>query len=141
MADETLMGGSLELLVRALKNARLQRSLSIDEIGRLVKIRSSFIEKLEEGDFSFLPPLYVFSYIRKYADELGVGNEEQFKKCREELGIPGTNYSLNPSRSAAADTPVDYSAPKGFQGREVLVIAAVVIIAIVGLVAFFLIRH
>ena len=141
MADETLTGGSLELLLRALKNARLQRSLSIDEIGRLVKIRSSYIEKLEEGDFSFLPPLYVFSYIRKYADELGVGNEEQFKKCREELGIPGSNYSLKPSQSTAPDAAGDSSAPKGFTGRKALVIAAAVIIAIIGLVAFFLIRH
>ena len=131
MADETLAGGSLEQLVRALKSAREQRSLTIDEIGRLVKIRSIHIEKLEEGDFSFLPPLYVFSYIRKYADELGVGSEAQFEQCRRELGIPGTHYTTRPAAGAGS------SPATGGQGRKAIVIVAAAVILVI---AFFLFR-
>ncbi|NTW51287.1 MAG: hypothetical protein HGB22_01665 [Chlorobiaceae bacterium] len=141
MADEILAGGSLEQLVRALKNARVQRSLSIDEIGRLVKIRSSYIEKLEEGDFSFLPPLYVFSYIRKYADELGIGNETQFRQCRQELGIPLANYSVKPSPPTMPSAAGDSVPQAARSWRKVLVIAAALLITILGMAAFFLIRH
>ncbi|HWQ26950.1 MAG TPA: helix-turn-helix transcriptional regulator [Chlorobaculum sp.] len=137
MADETLAGCSLEQLVRALKNAREQRSLTIDEIGRLVKIRSIHIEKLEEGDFSFLPPLYVFSYIRKYADELGVGNEAQLEQCRRELGIPGTHFSARPVAAAPAEG-AGSSPETGGQGRKVqLIVGAAVILVI----AIFLFRY
>ena len=132
MADETLSGGSLEQLVRALKSAREQRSLTIEEIGRLVRIRSIHIEKLEEGDFSFLPPLYVFSYIRKYADELGVGNEVQFEQCRRELGIPGAHFTARPA-AAAGSSPAT-----GGRGRKVLVIVAAVVILVI---AIFLFRY
>lgn len=90
MADREQVGGCLEQLSRELKDARLKRDLTIDEIGRLVKIREGYIEKLEAGEFDFLPPLYVFSYIRKYAGELGVGNEEMLARCRLALGTPAS---------------------------------------------------
>jgi cytoskeletal protein RodZ len=130
MADETLAGCSLEQLVRALKNAREQRSLTIDEIGRLVKIRSIHIEKLEEGDFSFLPPLYVFSYIRKYADELGVGNEAQLEQCRRELGIPGTHFSVRPAEGAGS------SPETGGKGRKVQLIVGAALILVIAIFLF-----
>jgi cytoskeletal protein RodZ len=75
-------------MARELKNARVRRNLSIDEISKLVKISSKHIEKIEEGDFTFLPPLYVYSYIRKYAGELGLDNQELLDQCRSDLQIP-----------------------------------------------------
>jgi cytoskeletal protein RodZ len=141
MADETLAGGSLEQLVRALQSARVQRSLSIDDISRLVKIRSTHIEKLEEGDFSFLPPLYVFSYIRKYADELGIGNEAQFEQCRRELGIPGTRFASKPIAATPTEGAGDSSSRTGGKGRKVLVIAAAVIVVTVGVIVILMFRH
>jgi cytoskeletal protein RodZ len=96
MPDETLDRSSLERLVRALRQARVQRALSVDEIARLIKIRSTHIEKIEEGDFSFLPPLYVHSYLKKYAAELGVGDDALLDACRSELGISASNFSVPP---------------------------------------------
>ncbi|NTU57316.1 MAG: helix-turn-helix domain-containing protein [Chlorobiaceae bacterium] len=141
MAEETLGSGSLEQLVRALKNARVERNLSIDEIGRLVKMPSTHIERLEEGDFSFLPPLYVFSFIRKYAAELGIGDEAMFRQCREELGIPGAKFSTKPSASVTPELP-DTSRPAiGGKGRKVMVIATVAAIVIIGTILYFFARH
>ncbi|MBN1929797.1 MAG: helix-turn-helix domain-containing protein [Chlorobiaceae bacterium] len=97
MPDENPNRSALEQLVRALRQARLQRELSVDEIGRLVKIRSAHIERLEAGDFTFLPPLYVYSSLRKYAEALGVGTEEQLAACRKELGVPDTRFSTKPA--------------------------------------------
>jgi cytoskeletal protein RodZ len=135
MADETLAGGSLEQLALALKSAREQRSLTIDEIGRLVKIRSTYIEKLEAGEFSFLPPLYVYSYIRKYAEELGVGDEAQFEKYRRELGIPGAHFTVRPSAKAPAEG-AGSSPATGRRGRKVPVIIAAVLVLVIALFLF-----
>lgn len=76
---------SLEQLAGTLKNARLQRNMSIDDASRHVGINRGFIEKIEEGDFSFLPGVYVLAYVKEYAGLLGIGNEDTFEQCRQAL--------------------------------------------------------
>lgn len=88
MADEVSPGGSLARLVNDLKNERVKRHLSIDDISRIVNISAAHIEKVEASDFSFLPPLYVFSILKKYAGELGAGDEQLLAQCRLELQMP-----------------------------------------------------
>lgn len=132
MPDENPTRSALEQLARALRSARLQRDLTIEEAGRLVKIRSAYIEKLEAADFSFLPPLYAYSHLRKYAGELGVGSKEQLEACREELGIPDTRFSTKP---ALADEP----AGSGSKRTIVLIVAvASLVLALLALAVLLL---
>jgi cytoskeletal protein RodZ len=134
MPDETLDRSSLERLVRALKQARVQRALTIDEIARLIKIRSTHIEKIEEGDFNFLPPLYVHSYLKKYAAELGVGDDALLDSCRNELGVSSSNFSVSPQAQIVTESsnePVPES--QGKMRRWLIVgatVAAVILIAL-----------
>jgi len=116
MPDENPTQSALEQLARSIRHARLERELSVDEIGQLVNVRSSHIEKLEAGDFSFLPPLYVYSHLRKYAGELGVVSEEQLEACRKELGIPESRFSTKP-------VPVDKADGSGSKRTTVLIVA------------------
>ena len=76
---------SLDQLATALKQARERRNLSLDEVSRHVGISRAFIEKIESGDFGFLPGVYVFAYVKEYASLLGIGNEETFQRFREAL--------------------------------------------------------
>jgi len=122
MPDENPTQSALEQLARSLRQARLQRDLSVDDIGRLVNIRSAHIEKLEAGDFSFLPPLYVYSHLRKYAEALGVGSNEELELCRKELGTPDTSFS---AKAVPADETPESSKPLNSSGskRTVVLIA------------------
>jgi cytoskeletal protein RodZ len=88
MAEEAPSRDALGTLALELKNERVRRNLSVDEIGRLVNISTTHIEKIEGGDFTFLPPLYAFSYLRKYAGELGIGDESLLAACRKQLQTP-----------------------------------------------------
>jgi cytoskeletal protein RodZ len=106
MANEVFSGGSLGQLTLELKNERVKRNMSIDDIGRLVDISAAHIEKLEEGDFSFLPPLYVFFYLKKYAVGLGLGDQELLARCRRELQAPDIPFINQASASGCADEPV-----------------------------------
>lgn len=139
MPEETLDRSSLERLVRALKQARVQRSLSVDEIARLIKIRSAHIEKIEEGDFTFLPPLYVHSYLKKYAAELGVGDDALLDSCRKELGIAASNFSIPPPAQVVSDSPRQSGAAAEGKGRgRVIVIAAAVVAILIALMLLLL---
>ncbi|AOS84566.1 hypothetical protein BIU88_10725 [Chlorobaculum limnaeum] len=139
MPDETLDRSSLERLVRALKQARVQRSLSVDEIARLIKIRSAHIEKIEEGDFTFLPPLYVHSYLKKYAAELGVGDDALLDACRKELGIAASNFSIPPPAQVVLENPRQSgAAPNGKERARLIVVAAAVVAIMIALMLLLL---
>jgi cytoskeletal protein RodZ len=138
MPDETLDRSTLERLAGALKQARVQKSLSVDEISRLIKIRSAHIEKLEEGDFTFLPPLYVHSYLKKYAAELGVGDDALLDSCRKELGIAASNFSIPPPAQVVSDNPRESgAAPKGKGRGRLIVVAAVAVALLIALLLLF----
>jgi len=70
-----------------LKAARIFRGLSLHEVSRLLKYRNIIFQSLRMGDFSFLSCAYVFAYIKEYAREMGVGDDERINACRRELGV------------------------------------------------------
>ncbi|NTU67664.1 MAG: helix-turn-helix domain-containing protein [Chlorobiaceae bacterium] len=130
MADETPSGGPLVQLTLALKNERVGRGLSVEDIARMVNIGAFHIERLETGDFSYLPPIYVFSYLRKYATELGVGDESLLASCRKELLLPESRHSGSTSTQDAAPRA------GGSGGRRKLLIFSSLIILLLAIMLF-----
>lgn len=56
-----------------LREARLERGLSIDEVARATRISSRFLIALEQDDYEELPaPVYVRGFIRLYAEQVGL---------------------------------------------------------------------
>jgi cytoskeletal protein RodZ len=56
-----------------LKEARLERGLSLDQVQEITKIRSRYLEGMEAGDFSVLPgEAYTRAFIRTYAVGIGL---------------------------------------------------------------------
>jgi cytoskeletal protein RodZ len=78
---------SLELLIIELKTARLKKSLSVDDVSQLTKIKKDYLEKLENGNFSFLPNSYVYACIKAYVKEMGLGDSESLEKCNKDLQV------------------------------------------------------
>jgi cytoskeletal protein RodZ len=76
---------SLELLVNELKAARVERKLSVDDVSQLTRIQKHHLEKLENGNFSFLPIGYVYACIKAYMREMELGDSEALEQCKEEL--------------------------------------------------------
>ena len=85
MTEKVSVSKALELMSRELKNVRIKRELSLEDVSQLVKIQKNYLEKIEEGDFSFLPRAYIFTYIKEYAQEMGIHNDETLEQCRKEL--------------------------------------------------------
>ncbi|MCF8215452.1 MAG: helix-turn-helix domain-containing protein [Chlorobium sp.] len=97
---------SLEQLASALKHAREQRNLSLDEVSRHVGINRAYIEKIESGDFTFLPGVYVLAYIKEYAGLLDIGNEETFRQIRDLLIGRNVQTFAVPGASFPSEKPV-----------------------------------
>jgi len=108
---------SLEQLATALKQARERQNLSVEEVSRHVGINREIIEKIESGDFGFLPGVYVFAYVKEYASLLGIGNEETLKRFRESL------FGRKAPLSQAPAVVSEHSGKSLFSERKVFAIS------------------
>ncbi len=59
-----------------LKIARDRLGLDIKEAAATIRIDSKFVEKMEEGDFTFLAEVYVRSFLKEYAAVLQLNPDE-----------------------------------------------------------------
>ncbi len=59
-----------------LKNRREERGISIEEIHRRSRLPVKYLQAIEDGQMESLPPGYERIYLRRYARELGLDEEE-----------------------------------------------------------------
>lgn len=64
-------------LGRQLKEARLQKGMSLDDVQEVTKIRKKYLEAIESGDYKVLPgSFYVRAFIKTYAEAVGMSPDE-----------------------------------------------------------------
>lgn len=93
----------------SLREARIRRGLTIKDVEDATKIRSKYLEALEENDYEVLPgPTYVKAFLRTYAtflkldpDALLQGYRHAPEARREESGLVPTE-AVQRSRSRTA---------------------------------------
>ncbi|MDP8208872.1 MAG: DUF4115 domain-containing protein [Candidatus Electryonea clarkiae] len=133
-----------------LKAAREDKELELSRLSERSKIALSYLEKLEEGDWDFLSRAYIRSFLKTYAQYVGIQIEDALRRFDEIVGqvsVPKsqqTTYddSLEVTQSESADglnTRIPLSqksaySTKSFQtfsGKSIYWIMGVVLIIIV----------
>ncbi len=72
-ADLDFQPSLLCTIHQLLRQKRLERNLSLEEVAQAIRIRQPFLQALEEGNFSALPSLVqARGFLRAYADYLGL---------------------------------------------------------------------
>ena len=69
-----------ENLAQELKAARESMQFTPEQMARTIKIDLKFLIKLEKGDFSFLPELYLKAFLRDYAKAVHLDEKIIMKK-------------------------------------------------------------
>lgn len=68
-----------------LRDARQQQNLSTEDVARATRIKSSYLEALEQGEYSLLPgPAYITGFLRTYAAYLGLSPDEMVQEYYSE---------------------------------------------------------
>jgi cytoskeletal protein RodZ len=79
------------------KSIRQSKGLTIEDIARRTKIRSGFLEAIEEGNYHLLPEkYYVETFIKVYAETLGVDSAPFLARYRQTLEKPGAATRKEP---------------------------------------------
>jgi hypothetical protein len=67
-------------LSEELKAARIHAGISLQQLANKTRIDIKFLEYIEDGNFSFLPDLYVKAFLREYIKFVGLDEKLIFKK-------------------------------------------------------------
>jgi len=69
-----------------LREARVQKGYTIEEVAKATKIRSQFISSLERGNYVAMPSsAYVYGFVKNYVDFLGLPQREFMALFRREF--------------------------------------------------------
>jgi cytoskeletal protein RodZ len=67
-----------------IQNARLEKGIDLEEIVRHTHIQLAHLQKIENGQFDFLPRPYVTAFIKTYAQYVGLNGEALVSRWREQ---------------------------------------------------------
>ncbi|MFQ5630482.1 MAG: helix-turn-helix domain-containing protein [bacterium] len=63
--------------------AREEKNLSIDDIAAATRINADYLQKIEQGEFDFLPRPYVIAYVKTFAGKVGLDGDELVKRWED----------------------------------------------------------
>ncbi|WP_243289813.1 helix-turn-helix domain-containing protein [Bacillus sp. FJAT-47783] len=116
-----------------LKEARLEKNYSLDELQQITKIQKRYLVGIEEGNYAVMPGnFYVRAFIKQYAEAVGLDPEELFERFENE--IPTTYNDDLPEQLSRVRThkQMPKSASKALEFLpRVLAVSAIVIVAVI----------
>jgi transcriptional regulator with XRE-family HTH domain len=66
-----------------LRNTRLKKGISLEQMAAKTRIDLKFLEAIDNGNFGFLPELYVKAFIKQYAKVLDLDEQETVNRYEE----------------------------------------------------------
>lgn len=70
----------LDKFAEELREQREKSGITIQQIAAKTRIDKKFLEAIDQGNFSFLPELYVKAFIKEYSMVIGLDGDETVKK-------------------------------------------------------------
>ncbi|MEK4199666.1 helix-turn-helix domain-containing protein [Cytobacillus sp. FSL K6-0265] len=120
-----------------LKEARLQKGMSLDELQTVTKIQKRYLIGIEEGNYRIMPgKFYVRAFIKQYAEAVGLNHEELLDEYKSE--IPATTNEDIPEKLSRVQTSKNIS-PSTSKLLDVLpkVLIIVFIIGVLAVIYYF----
>jgi len=75
----------LDRFAEQLKKARLKKGASLQQIAAKTRIDIKFLEAIDNGNFGFLPDLYVKAFIKQYAKAIDLDEQETIQNYEDAL--------------------------------------------------------
>ncbi|MBG9814652.1 hypothetical protein ABD68_24815 [Bacillus endophyticus] len=116
-------------LGKRLKEARIEKGLSLEDLQKETKIQKRYLAGIEEGNYDLMPgKFYVRAFIKQYCEAVGLNVEQTFEQYQAD--IPSAQHQVAPEELSRVKTRTKEVAPKNSKVLDALpkaIIAAVVV--------------
>lgn len=86
-------------LGQLLKQSRMEKGISLDDLQETTKIQKRYLVAIEEGNYKILPgSFYVRAFIKSYAEEVGLKPNEVLKMYHSVIPSPHPEQTIEPIR-------------------------------------------
>lgn len=114
---------------QVLKETREAKNLTIDQVSNAIKIRPALIEALESGEhFAFSSDIHLKSFLRAYANHLGIHNDKIMALYRRDTQIESADP--NSKKQSEMKSPFSLSLSEVFTYKTLLSAFAVIALVI-----------
>ena len=125
-----------------LREARIRKGFTITDVESVTKIRTKYLQALEENDFEVLPgPTVVKAFLRSYAvflkldpDLLLVEYRSQYEDQKDEIGPLRTDMAQQPRTRTSAERKQKRTrrTQRGYVAAGVIAVVAIILLAWLG---------
>lgn len=122
-----------------LRNARIKKGYTIDDLQQVTKIQKRYLIAIEEGQFDHLPgDFYVRAFIKQYSDAVGISSDDLLEEYKSEIPDsqpkePVQTSEKNSTRAIKEDSTPFFSKLGNYIPQ---IIVGIVILVIIGVIAY-----
>lgn len=118
-----------------LKEARLSKGYSLDDLQEITKIQKRYLVGIEEGNYSIMPgSFYVRAFIKQYADAVDLNAEEILETYKNELpSTPNDQVSQSITNSPSRRKVTKGPSNKMMEAMPKIIVALFIVVIIVAI--------
>ncbi|AKP68199.1 helix-turn-helix domain-containing protein [Companilactobacillus ginsenosidimutans] len=127
-----------------LRNARIKKGYTIDDLQQVTKIQKRYLIAIEEGQFDHLPgDFYVRAFIKQYCEAVGLSSDELLDEYKAEIPDSQPHETVQTEettkkRSISENSNSFFSNLRNYVPQ---IIVGVVVIVIIGVIIFGMIHR
>lgn len=100
----------MNTLGEQLKKEREKKGITLVEVARVTKIRKTYLQALEEGDFDAQSPVFMKGFLKSYAEFLGLDSTDILKRYKNDIKTED-ELEAEPEVSASRRSSSKYLVP------------------------------
>ena len=121
-----------------LRNARIKKGYTIDDLQQITKIQKRYLIAIEEGQFDHLPgDFYVRAFIKQYSDAVGISSDDLLEEYKAD--IPNSQPSQEATQQETKTRSIKEESNSFFSnlGNYIpQIVVRIVVIVIIAVIAF-----
>jgi cytoskeletal protein RodZ len=121
-----------------LRNARIKKGYTIDDLQQITKIQKRYLIAIEEGQFDHLPgDFYVRAFIKQYSDAVGISSDDLLEEYKSDIPNAQPTQESAPEETKTRSIKEESNSFFSNLGNYIpQIVVGIIIIVIIGVIAF-----
>ncbi|WP_338232094.1 helix-turn-helix domain-containing protein [Companilactobacillus muriivasis] len=121
-----------------LRNARIKKGYTIDDLQQITKIQKRYLIAIEEGQFDHLPgDFYVRAFIKQYSDAVGISSDDLLEEYKADIPNSQPTQESAPEETKTRTIKEESNSFFSNLGNYIpQIVVGIVVIVIIGVIAF-----